>query len=82
MSDILLFDGRFCPSHPHVRISSPCGVYDAVCNECESAADEAHQQEVWDLMTPDQQKAILAELVECARLRDLRLATSDNEILF
>jgi len=28
-------DPRCCPYHPHVKTSSPCGMFDALCDECE-----------------------------------------------
>lgn len=33
-------DPRRCPSHPHVTISSPDGMFDGVCGECEAALEE------------------------------------------
>jgi len=34
-------DGRRCPTHPHVIIGSPCGMFDGVCGECEGECYEA-----------------------------------------
>lgn len=31
-----LGDARRCPSHPHVKTSSPDGMFDVDCNECEA----------------------------------------------
>ena len=31
-----LGDPRRCPRHPHVKTSSPDGMFDAPCNECEA----------------------------------------------
>lgn len=33
-------DPRRCPSHPHVKTSSPDGMFDGPCWECEAAMDE------------------------------------------
>lgn len=35
-----LGDPRRCPRHPHVVTSSPDGLFDGLCWECESAMDE------------------------------------------
>jgi len=32
---------RVCSAHPHVRISSPCGMFDGLCGECENACSQA-----------------------------------------
>lgn len=32
-----LGDPRRCPRHPHVKTSSPCGMFDGNCSECEHA---------------------------------------------
>lgn len=34
-------DPRRCPHHPHVAISSPDGMFDAPCGECEYESDQA-----------------------------------------
>lgn len=33
-------DPRRCPRHPHVRTSSPDGMFDGLCGECEAAMDD------------------------------------------
>lgn len=37
-------DARRCAAHPNVVISSPCGMFDGLCGECEGLADQAHQE--------------------------------------
>ena len=34
-------DPRRCPRHPHVATSSPDGLFDGLCGECEAAMDAA-----------------------------------------
>lgn len=34
-----LGDPRHCPCHPHVIVSSPDGMFDTVCHECEAYMD-------------------------------------------
>lgn len=35
---------RYCNYHPHVRISSDCGLFDGVCGPCEAWMDEDRKQ--------------------------------------
>ena len=39
-------DPRRCPHHPHVTTSSPDGMFDAPCGECESEMHELHCEEM------------------------------------
>jgi len=34
-------DARRCPRHPNVRTSSPDGMFDGLCGECEAEMDAA-----------------------------------------
>lgn len=40
-------DPRHCPIHRHVMTSSPDGMHDAPCGECE--ADMAQAADMWDI---------------------------------
>ena len=43
---IHVYDGtRRCHAHPNVVISSPCGLFDALCGECEDGMYRAEQEE-------------------------------------
>jgi hypothetical protein len=37
-------DPRRCPIHPHVVTSSPDGMFDCPCGECEYASEMAYQE--------------------------------------
>jgi hypothetical protein len=41
LDDVCEGDARCCPYHPRVRISSPDGLFDGLCGECEALCDEA-----------------------------------------
>lgn len=37
-------DPRRCRRHPHIRISSPNGMHDGVCGQCEYEADGEEEE--------------------------------------
>lgn len=41
-------DPRRCPRHPHIKTSSPDGMFDTCCGECEAAMDAEAEAEVTD----------------------------------
>lgn len=49
MADIVIHDGRRCPHHPHVIISSPDGMFDGLCDLCEGAMYEHMAREAAEL---------------------------------
>lgn len=49
-------DARVCPQHPHVKTSSPDGMFDGPCYECEAGMYEDEQV--------DQARRVDAAIVE------------------
>lgn len=43
--DLMWGDPRRCPRHPHVVTSSPDGMFDGLCGECEWADEMAGEDE-------------------------------------
>jgi len=41
--DVLYGDPRRCPHHPHITTSSPDGMFDTPCNECECNSDRCEE---------------------------------------
>lgn len=46
-------DPRRCPHHPHVVTSSPDGMFDAPCDECEYAMERHGEEEECPPTVPD-----------------------------
>jgi hypothetical protein len=45
-----LGDPRRCPRHPHVATSSPDGMFDGLCGECEAEMDMAAEDAAMSLI--------------------------------
>lgn len=73
-------DARRCPAHPHVRTSSPHGLYDAPCGHCEAEMAAAEDQAEWEALSPEERERILTEIEksEAERKKELQ----DDEIPF
>lgn len=70
-------DPRRCPRHPHVATSSPDGMFDTPCGECEFASEEAWAKE------EDAKDAARYPGGRCAYDNDSRTCeTRDDDICF
>jgi len=65
--DMLFGDPRRCPRHPNVATSSPDGMIDGLCGECEAAMDAAYYEEEF------QQQAQLAFEARIAEATDAEI---------
>ena len=68
-------DARRCSVHPNVKTSSPCGMFDAPCGQCESEMYEEYQKSLWDAMSPEEKQVIAEE-------RENKYDYLDDEIPF
>jgi hypothetical protein len=73
-------DARRCPSHPHIKTSSPCGMFDAPCGQCEYEDYEREMIREWEAM-PEAEKRAITEANEAWR-REQKNKYLDNEIPF
>jgi len=84
-----LGDPRHCPHHPHVVTSSPDGLFDGVCGECEHAYDEAEEAAQWAALSPEEREERLAAIEASRRAYEFErklaaacAAVEDNDIPF
>jgi len=73
-------DARRCPIHPHVKTSSPCGMFDAPCGECEYEDYEREMIREWEALSPEEREKIKAENDRIIRERENKYL--DNDIPF
>lgn len=73
-------DARRCPTHPHVKTSSPCGMFDAPCGECEYEMYEEVMISEWEAL-PLEEKQAINEANE-ARRREQENKYLDDDIPF
>jgi len=68
-------DARRCPVHSNVKTSSPCGMFDAPCGQCESEMYENEQESLWGAVVSKEEPAIAEE-------RENKKEYLDNDIPF
>lgn len=75
-----LGDPRRCPVHPHVATSSPDGMFDTPCYECEGEMALQAEQDAWEALPAEERARIEAENEEAERERifQQQLAEADD----
>ena len=78
--DFYTGDPRRCAVHPNVATSSPDGLFDAPCPECEFAMDEDAARDAWDSWTPEERARF--EAIEVPKVADADVFLADDDIPF
>ena len=73
-------DARRCPAHPNIKTSSPCGMFDAPCGQCEHDMAMIEVKAEWEALTPEGKQAIITENDRIVRERKNKYV--DSEIPF
>ena len=73
-------DARRCPTHPWIKTSSPCGMFDAPCGQCEYEGYEREMIREWESLSPEEKARIKAENDRIIRERENKYL--DNDIPF